>query len=96
MPADKHQDIDFIVDQLDWESNVDPNFKENHYLEPIIDTQDDAYTDRWIVYGKRRRASSYFSAKELTVNPGQKVTIKDTGAYQPHHRAGRARSMGSR
>lgn len=79
MPEDKHQDIDFIVDQLDWESNVDPNFKDNHYLEPIIDTQDDAHTDRWIVYGGVK-GKDYFSAKELTVNPGQKVTITDQGA----------------
>ena len=28
MPADKHQDLDFIVGQLDWEKNVDPNFKQ--------------------------------------------------------------------
>ena len=34
-PEDKHQDIDIIVDQLDWEGNVDPDFKNNHYLEPI-------------------------------------------------------------
>ncbi|MGZ4357983.1 MAG: hypothetical protein ACXVRU_14360, partial [Gaiellaceae bacterium] len=35
MPPDRHQDLDFIVDQIDWEANVDPVFKENHYLEPI-------------------------------------------------------------
>ncbi len=36
MPKSKHQDIDFIVDQLDWEKNMDPNFKDNHYLEPVL------------------------------------------------------------
>ena len=35
MPKEKHHDLDFIVEQLDWEANVDPHFKENHYLEPI-------------------------------------------------------------
>lgn len=79
MPEEKHQDIDFIVDQLDWESNVDPSFKDNHYLEPIVDTQDDGHVDRWIVYGKVG-GKQYFSAKELTVMPGHKVTIKDDGA----------------
>ena len=24
MPQEKHQDLDFIVEQLDWEANVDP------------------------------------------------------------------------
>ena len=40
--------------QLDWDGNVDPNFKDNHYLEPIAvaDTAKDGYVDRWIVYGK--------------------------------------------
>ncbi|MEM6258991.1 MAG: hypothetical protein AAGI37_11820 [Planctomycetota bacterium] len=79
MPEDKHQDIDFIVDQLDWEKNVDPNFKDNNYLEPIVDTKDDAHVDKWIVYGKVD-GTQYFSAKELTVKPGGTVTITDNGA----------------
>ena len=79
MPKDKHQDIDFIVEQLDWDANVDPNFKDNHYLEPIVDTQDDAHVDKWIVYGKVA-GEQLFSAKELTVKPGGKVTISDNGA----------------
>src|SRR5947199_157131 len=36
MPREKHRDLEFIVDQLDWEANVDPHFKENHYLEPKL------------------------------------------------------------
>jgi hypothetical protein len=81
MPKEKHRDLDFIVDQLDWEANVDPHFKANHYLEPIpvADTTRDGWIDKWIVYGKVR-GEQLFSAKELTVNPGAKVTIKDNGA----------------
>lgn len=80
MPADKHQDIDFIVEQLDWEKNIDPNFKQNHFLSPIVAEEGEGYVDKWIVYGKVD-AFQYFSAKELTIEPGQKVTIKDRGAY---------------
>ncbi|MDC0325601.1 hypothetical protein OAM01_02475 [bacterium] len=82
MPKEKHQDLDFIVEQLDWEANVDPDFKDNHYLEPIpvADTAAEGYVDRWIVYGKVRQ-KQYFTAKELTVDPGVKCTIKDNGAY---------------
>jgi len=79
MPPEKHRDIDFIVDQLDWEGNLDANFKDNHYLEPIVDTCDEAHEDKWIVYG-RLGGDQYFSAKELTVKPGGKVTITDNGA----------------
>lgn len=82
MPPDRHQDLDFIVDQIDWEANVDPVFKENHYLEPIpvADTGHDGYVDRWIVYG-RINGEQYFTAKELTLDPGAKCTIQDRGAY---------------
>ena len=81
MPKEKHQDIDFIVEQLDWNANVDPYFKENHYLEPIVHTgsESQGYFDKWIVYGKVY-GEQLFTAKELTVLPGQKVTIKDGGA----------------
>jgi len=82
MPKDKHRDLDFIVDQLDWEANLDPHFKENHYLEPVpvADTRNEGYVDRWIVYGKVH-GDQLFTAKELTVDPGVKCRIDDHGAY---------------
>jgi hypothetical protein len=36
--------------------------------------------DRWIVYGKVD-GQELFTAKELNVNPGVRVTLKDNGAY---------------
>jgi hypothetical protein len=82
MPVDKHHDLDFIINQLDWEGNVNPRFKDAHFLEPIsvADTRSSGYEDKWIVYGKVH-GKELFSAKELTINPGAKVTIKDNGAY---------------
>jgi hypothetical protein len=82
MPKSKHRDLDFIVDQLDWDENTDPNFKDNHYLEPIPvkGSCGDGYTDKWIVYGKVA-GEQLFTAKELTVEPGARCTIKDGGAY---------------
>jgi hypothetical protein len=81
MPKEKHKDLDFIVEQLDWNANVDPYFKENHYLEPIVaaGSGKDGYVDKWIVYGKVY-GEQLFTAKELTVHPGKKVTVKDNGA----------------
>jgi len=81
MPEEKHQDLDFIIGQLDWDKNVDPNFKDNNYLEPIIDESrsGEGYTDRWVVYGDVN-SQQLFSAKELTVQPGAKCTIQDPGA----------------
>jgi hypothetical protein len=81
-PEEFHDDIEYLVDALDWDQNVDPNFKDNHYLEPIpvADTASEGYVDRWIVYGTVDERQ-LFSAKELTVDPGASCTITDTGAY---------------
>jgi hypothetical protein len=79
MPEDKHDDIDFIVDQLDWDGNVDPNFKDNHYCEPIVDKEGEGWVDKWVCYGTVA-GKQYFSAKELTLAPGAKCTIQDNGA----------------
>ena len=82
MPPDRHHDLDYLVDQLDWEQNTDPNFKANHYLEPIpaADTSAEGYMDKWICYG-RVKGWQPVTAKELTVNPGVKCKVRDNGAY---------------
>ncbi len=81
MPEDKHQDLDFIVGQLDWDRNVDTHFKQSNYLEPVRDESrsGDRYEDLWIVYGTVA-GDQLFSAKELTVQPGAKCTLQDPGA----------------
>jgi hypothetical protein len=82
VPPEKHQDLDYLVDQLDWEQNTDPDFKANHYLEPIpvADTSKDGWMDLWIDYG-RVDGKQVVTAKELTIDPGVKVTVPDNGAY---------------
>jgi hypothetical protein len=80
VPADKHADLDYLVDQLDWGRNVDPDFKAKSYLEPIVAEQGDGWADRWVVYG-RIDGRQWFSAKELTLQPGARCTIRDGGAY---------------
>jgi len=79
VPEDRHYDLDFIVDLIDWPANLDENFKKNHYLEPIpvADTKIEGYQEKLIVYG----TGDIFTAKELTVFPGKSVTIRDNGAY---------------
>lgn len=81
VPKDKHKDLDFIVEQLDWEKNVDPYFKQHNYVEPIVDEScsGDGYTDRWIDYG-RLDGQQLFSAKQLTIEPGAKCILRDPGA----------------
>jgi hypothetical protein len=82
VPTKYHKDLDYLVEQLDWNGNVNPKFKDSHYLEPI--TTDGGpkkgYEDKWIVYGKVD-GEELFSAKELSVQPGTRITVKDNGAY---------------
>lgn len=75
-PEDKKYDLDYVMDLLDWEKNVDPHYRKNYFREPITITQNKDYTEKWIVYG-----NDYIAAKELTVEPGAEVTIKDDTAY---------------
>lgn len=81
VPADRRGDFGFIVELLDWEKNVDPDFVRNRLMLPCSTEQsledgEQAYAERWIVYRSRS-----FSAKELTVYPGQSVEITDSDAY---------------
>ncbi len=80
---DKYKsDMDYIIDIIDWDLNVDPHFKDKFHLTPISfgNTKDKGYEEKWVVYGKVN-GREVFSAKELTVFSGKKVNIKDTGAY---------------
>ncbi|MDR8392704.1 hypothetical protein NC796_16230 [Aliifodinibius sp. S!AR15-10] len=80
-PEDRVGDFDFLVEVLDWELNVDGNLQEKCFMEPIPvrpeeEMKSEGYIEKWICY-----KSDAFSAKELTILPGQTVTIKDAGAY---------------
>ncbi|QRO38938.1 hypothetical protein I6J57_14310 [[Clostridium] scindens] len=68
--------IDAVFNLLDWEKNVDPHYRKHYFRRPVVETETEGYTQKWIVY-----ANPYIAAKELTVNPGQTVVIKDGAAY---------------
>ncbi len=79
-PEEHHDDNQYLVDALDWEKNTDASYKDSNYLEPIVSEEGDGYCDKWIVYGTVD-GQQLFTAKELTLQPGAKCTIKDGGAY---------------
>jgi hypothetical protein len=80
VPEEKKNDMDYLVSLLDWDANINPRFKESHYLEPVPadDTSGEGYQDNWVIYGKVH-GRDLFAAKELTVEPGAEVTIRDQG-----------------
>jgi hypothetical protein len=80
-PKDKLGDFDYLVDVIDWEANVDPDFARHHFMaprnvHPLAEMEASGYIENWICW-----RSPVISAKELTVMPGRTVTIKDPGAY---------------
>jgi len=80
-PKESIGDFDSLIDVLDWELNVDPNTMINRFMapkpvKPVEEMKAEGYTENWVCY-----KSDAFSAKELTVFPGQTVTIKDSAAY---------------
>lgn len=80
-PADRLGDIDWLMEILDWELNVDPDFRKNHFMDPrpvkaAEEMKAEGYVENWICY-----RSGAYSAKELTVLPGRTVSIRDGGAY---------------
>jgi hypothetical protein len=76
VPVDKKYDLDYVISLLDWDKNVDPHYKRTYFRPPIVASENDAYVEKWIAYG-----NDYISAKELTVFPGQTVSIVDKAAY---------------
>jgi hypothetical protein len=76
-PDDKKRDMDYIMSLLDWEKNIDPDYRRHYFRPPVTDSsKGPGFTERWIVYG-----NEYFSATELTVPPGATVTVTDPAAY---------------
>jgi hypothetical protein len=76
-----HKDLDYLVEMLDWEANVNPNFGADNRVfprpvKPFEQTEPDGYREQWVSYG-----TPWYSAKELTVLPTRGVTIKDAAAY---------------
>ena len=80
-PADRIGDHDQLLEVLDWDLNLDPNMMENRFMRPrpvkdLAEMEAEGYIENWVCY-----KNEAFSAKELTVLPGQTVTIRDSAAY---------------
>jgi len=80
LPA-HHRDLDYLVEMLDWEANVNPEFAKSNRVfpcpvRPFAESEPDGYREQWVTYG-----TGYYSAKELTVLPKRTATLKDAAAY---------------
>ena len=80
-PKDKEGNVEWLLDVIDWDLNVDPDFAKNRFMapkpvRPVKEMEAEGYIENWICY-----KSTTFSAKELTILPGKTVTIKDSACY---------------
>jgi len=81
VPEAHRKDLEYIVELIDWELNLDPDFYSHRFLKPkpvkpLEEMKEEGYEEYWIVYG-----SQYFSAKELTIYPNRTITSKEKAAY---------------
>lgn len=80
-PEDRVGDFDLLMEVIDWDLNVDPDFYQHRFMAPkpagdVSGMRAAGYLDEWICY-----KSNLACAKRLTVQPGATVTIKDAAAY---------------
>jgi hypothetical protein len=80
-PKEEIGNYDQLMEVIDWDLNTNPNLLQTRFMQPIpvsdeAEMEANGYSEKWICY-----RSDAFSAKELTVFPGQTVTITDAAAY---------------
>ena len=80
-PEERKGDFDQLMEVIDWDLNVNPNILETRFMRPLPvrpleEMNAQGYVENWVCY-----KSDAFSAKELTIFPGQTVTIKDSACY---------------
>jgi hypothetical protein len=78
VPEDRRDDLDYIAGMVDWDANLTPAFKRDHFLAPapVGDTAAEGWQDRWVIYGTVH-GEDLFSARELTVEPGRELVLRD-------------------
>jgi hypothetical protein len=81
VPPEHHRDLDYLLDMIDWEANLDPEFAKNRLFYPIPvkpeeEMREAGYSEKWVTY-----STPHYSAKELTVLPGRTAVIRDSAAY---------------
>ena len=80
-PEEERGNYDYLLDVIDWDLNVDPDFHKNRFMAPkpvrdVDEMEADGYLEEWICY-----KSDLVCAKRLTVHPGKTVVIRDSAAY---------------
>lgn len=76
LPEELKDDLQAVMDVPDWEINTCADYRERYFHPPVPEQRGDGWNQNWIVYG-----NPYIGGKELTVQPGRSVTIRDNAAH---------------
>lgn len=80
-PEEEIGNYEYLLDVIDWELNIDPDFHKKHFMrpKPVRDEKEmlsEGYFEEWICYKSKK-----VCAKRLTILPGRMVRIKDAAPY---------------
>src|SRR5947207_10288253 len=80
VPKEHHHDLDYLVEMLDWDANINPEFARTNRvfpcpMRPFAESEADGCREQWVCYG-----TGYYSAKELTVLPRRGAVLTDAAA----------------
>lgn len=76
-PEEEKNDLQAIFNQIDWEESTRPDYKETYFRAPKVrPDKQTGVTEKWVAY-----ANEWVAAKEITVEPGASVLIKDAACY---------------
>lgn len=77
LPEDERESTEAIFATLDWEENTRSDYRKKYFRPPVFrENQQEGSCEKWVAYG-----NEWIAAKEITVEPGKKVVIKDSACY---------------
>lgn len=94
VPPEHRDNLDYIVDMIDWDTNLDPDFLAKNTLDPVPakdagEMREAGYSEQRIVYGQ-----ADFAVNEIRVRPEREVTLADPCPYGLLAVAGHGRVAG--
>ncbi len=75
-PEEEKGNVDYLMDVIDWDANIDPEFHKNRFMKPVTIWQQGNSKEEWICY-----KCALACAKRLTVAPAESILVKDQAAY---------------
>ena len=76
-PPEEKDDVEALFAQIDWRESTRSDYKQKYFRlpKPLPQTQE-GLSEKWVAY-----ANEWIAAKEVTVAPGVKVTLRDEACY---------------